>query len=103
MAKIPCEYDDLQGITTRVYDVPSFNITAGTIGTWVGQALIDIGLTGYTPIGCYLSSFSHPASYNITFFMASNKIRVHFFRTNTSAYTVPEGDAKITVLYKKND
>lgn len=103
MAKTPCEYDDLQGITTRVYNVPSFNVTAGTIGTWVGQAVIDIGLTGYTPISCHLSSFAHPASYNINFFMLNNKIYVFFYRTSAVAYTVPEGDAKITVLYKKSN
>ena len=83
------------------YSCPAVSITAGGIGTYATGANVDITKSGYEVVSASAMTVGHSANYNFLYFIYNKKIYFTFYRVNSTAYSIPNGDIVIRVLYKK--
>ena len=91
-------------IVYRDYTVPSITLSAGTIGSYADGTTVNVELSGYTAIGISIMKLSHAGAYNPVVQINSTGIgaTIYFYRTTSTVYTIPDGDMKVRVVYKKS-
>ena len=100
-----CDYladNDQKLIYDEFSNSNTVNLSNGTIGTYANGVTIDVSKTGYTPISCSFVYVGHGSSYHAFCNLNSNILSILFYRTSSSAYTVPANDVKVNVIYSKN-
>lgn len=83
------------------YECPATSISAGGIGTYAVSTNINIAKNGYDIVSISNYLVGHGTSYNVKESYYNGKLYFNFYRTNTTAYSVPKGDVIARVLYKK--
>lgn len=83
------------------YSCPAVSITAGSIGTYATGVNVGITKSGYEVVSASAMTVGHPANYDVTYFIYNDKVYFTFYRVNPTAYSVPNGDIVIRVLYRK--
>lgn len=88
-------------LATQDFEV-TFDITAGTVGSYVTNVTTNVAKAGYTPIMvCGSSSGSHDRwNEHFTLISSANNVRTNIYRVNGSAYSGQKTYFK--VLYKKS-
>ena len=88
---------------TRIFGNTAISMSAGTVGTYVGQSDVDIAVSGYVPVSCTLRGMGHQSSYHpvIKLRPDQNLVNIVFYRVTASAYDIPANDVNVIVVYEK--
>ena len=88
---------------TRIFGNTAISMSAGTVGTYVGQSDVSVAVSGYVPVSCSLRGIGHQSSYHplIKFRPDLNIVNFVFYRATTSAYDIPANDVNVIVVYEK--
>lgn len=81
-----------QMIYTKTFSCENISITAGTAGTRGGQKMVDVAVSGYTPISVGLTQVNDSSLANVVPFFGSNgnpnTVFVNAYRASGGAGTV---------------
>ena len=88
-------------IVYRDFTCESFTFNSGAAGNYAGEKHYDASLYGYDILGSSIIYAGHAANYNVVLYIYNNYLYFTFYRTSSSAYTLPVNDVKARVIYKK--
>ena len=81
----------------------AMNFAAGSVGTYATVRNLGVSKTGYKPISVMVCDLNHASSYYVVpdLKTSTDTVACVIYRAMTSAYTIPQNDFYIRVVYIK--